>query len=157
RAERDQERVHDYACSLARVSVIGGIRAVSRDMGTASVKMDRLARMRSCVLDNRINAGVLALVGVFALVACSACSASSISHEIALDRVFPTGEHPGVTLPGCPFASPLVNGAELVVADTDGTVRRLDRMSGDQLSSVSLPAPAGEQAFIVATPVAVGD
>jgi len=96
---------------------------------------------------------------VSVLAACS--SVAPESHEIALVRSFPTSEATRVTLPGCPFASPLVVGeggaTALLVADSDGLVRALDPLSGALAWSRTLPAPAGEQAFVVATPVVVGN
>jgi hypothetical protein len=96
----------------------------------------------------------LALVVVLLV---AGCGRGPVSHEIALSRRFPDVNHPGVTLPGCPFASPLLVSTQLVVADSDGIIRGLDPATGALSFSVTLPAPAGEQAFVVATPALVGD
>jgi hypothetical protein len=74
-----------------------------------------------------------------------------------LVRRFPTEENPGVTFPGCVFASPLADGArQIVVAHGGGALVGLDPRSGDQRWSVRMPAPASERPIIVATPVIVG-
>lgn len=80
---------------------------------------------------------------------------------LSLARRFPTAAKPGVRFDGCLLASPLVYqdaGVPLViVADGGGTVAALDPGTGASVWSVALPAPAGERAFVVATPAIVGD
>ena len=44
----------------------------------------------------------------------------------------------------------------VVIADASGAITAIDPATGQSAWSVTLPAPAGEQAFVVATPVVVG-
>ena len=78
----------------------------------------------------------------------------------SLVRRFPTPAQPGVQTAGCTYASPVVvdvgGSPRIVIADGSGAVTAVDPATGESVWSVTLPAPAGEQAFIVATPVVVG-
>src|SRR5687767_11572668 len=64
-----------------------------------------------------------------------------------------------VTLSGCTYASPVAyegeDGSEVVLVAGE-TVSALS-IDGQLLWSVTLPAPEGEMAFAVATPVRVGE
>jgi len=64
-----------------------------------------------------------------------------------------------VQTPGCTYASPVVvdDGGTLrvVIVDASGAVTAVDPVTGQSAWSVTLPAPTGEQAFVVATPVVV--
>lgn len=79
---------------------------------------------------------------------------------LTLRRRFPSDAHPGVRTRGCLFASPLAiddaGARRIVVADGGGKITALDPATGDEAWSVDLPAPPGERAFVVATPVVVG-
>jgi outer membrane protein assembly factor BamB len=81
-------------------------------------------------------------------------------HPITLMRRFPVDAQPGVSAAGCTFASPLpvdgANGTALLVAASDGTLAAVDAVSGVLQWRVTLPAPAGEQPILVATPVIAG-
>jgi hypothetical protein len=78
---------------------------------------------------------------------------------LAVERVSPGEGTAALTMPGCFFASPLtvLEGAErrIVVASASGAVAALRPDGSDFEWSVTMPAPAGEIAFVVATPVAV--
>jgi outer membrane protein assembly factor BamB len=79
---------------------------------------------------------------------------------LAFVRRFPSAAHPGVQTTGCTYASPLVvyvgQSPRIVLADGSGTVTAVDPATGDREWSVTLPAPPGERAFVVATPAVVG-
>jgi outer membrane protein assembly factor BamB len=79
----------------------------------------------------------------------------------ALVRRFPTAALPGVQTTGCTYASPVVvdegGTPRIVIADGSGAVTAVDPATGESVWSVTLPAPSGEQAFVVATPVVAGD
>jgi len=58
--------------------------------------------------------------------------------------------------PACIYASPLADGGSVLVAGGDGSFSAIDPHTGAKIWSIVLPAPEGERAFIVATPVVVG-
>ena len=70
---------------------------------------------------------------------------------------FPSTSQPGVQFDACMLASPTAatNSEEVWVAASDSVVG-LSAHNGSQLWRVALPAPAGQRAFAVSTPVAVG-
>jgi outer membrane protein assembly factor BamB len=91
----------------------------------------------------------------------TAADTATIATDLALVRRFPTAANPGVQTTGCTFASPVVvddgQAQRIVIADASGTVTAVDAATGESVWSVSLPAPAGEQPFVVATPAVVGN
>lgn len=65
---------------------------------------------------------------------------------------FPTAERPGVRLDACAIASPLLGpDGELIISGSDAVVG-VDPDDGAERWRVTLPAPEGERAFVVATP-----
>jgi outer membrane protein assembly factor BamB len=111
------------------------------------------------------------LTGRFAIPFCGllllACGAKDvgkapapIQNGLAFVRRFPTATNPGAHTQGCTFASPVAiddGGVQRVaVADASGTITALDAKTGAAAWQVTLPAPSGEQAFVVSTPVVVG-
>lgn len=86
---------------------------------------------------------------------------STTAGPFALVRRFPSTAQPGVQTAGCTYASPVVVDEDgtprIILADGSGTVTAVDPVTGQSVWSVTLPAPDGEQAFVVATPVAVGN
>jgi hypothetical protein len=85
---------------------------------------------------------------------------ASMSYPLDFVRRFPTATNPGAPTPGCIFASPvaILDGGvpRIVVADTSGSITAVDPQTGAAAWSLVLPAPAGEQAFVVSTPIVVG-
>lgn len=79
---------------------------------------------------------------------------------VVLDRLFPTDTNAGVQLAQCTYASPLAwsGAAGTEVLQVAGeVVVGLSPQTGQELWRVVLPAPEGEVAVTVATPVLVGD
>ena len=85
---------------------------------------------------------------------------ASMSYPLDFVRRFPTATNPGAPTPGCIFASPvaILDGGvpRIVVADTSGSITAVDPQTGAAAWSLVLPAPAGEQALVVSTPIVVG-
>ena len=103
------------------------------------------------------------LVALLAACACSEDDGTSEPPPSDCGRpvcaVAPITREPDVSLDGCTYASPIAyetaEGPEvLVLASETLTALSLD---GERLWSVVLPAPDGEMAFAVATPVLIGD
>jgi hypothetical protein len=89
------------------------------------------------------------------------CSEASTCYT--LTRRFPTTAQPTPAFTGCVLASPLLHspagGASaerVIVADGKGTISAIVADTGALDWSVRLPAPDGEDPFVVATPVLVG-
>jgi hypothetical protein len=85
-------------------------------------------------------------------VPCETCSGTK--------RLFPTPALPTVAYAGCVFASPLAFGPptkrRILVATGSGEVAALHPRTGAPDWQIQLPAPNGERAMAVATPVLVG-
>lgn len=80
---------------------------------------------------------------------------------LSLVRRFPTATNPGVQTSGCTYASPVAiddNGiARIAIADGSGLITAIDPSTGASVWSTVLPARTGEQAFVVATPLVLGN
>lgn len=112
----------------------------------------------------------LAALAPAAAAALPACSSSDepapIPKEalsdapLVLAHRFPTEARPGPRFKGCVYASPQAiddRGARsVVVVDGGGEVTAIDPKTGARAWSLVLPAPEGEQAMAVSTPVVVG-
>ncbi len=79
--------------------------------------------------------------------------------HVAVTQLFPKSGAPGVTFPGCVYASPLgsPDGESVIVAASSGQVAALDPLDGSARWTVLMPTPEGEDPYILATPVIVGD
>src|SRR4051812_35908419 len=79
---------------------------------------------------------------------------------LTLTARFPSAAHQGVRFKGCLFASPLAvddaGARRVLVADGGGEITALDPLTGAKVWSVVLPAPDGEAAFPLSTPVIAG-
>jgi hypothetical protein len=79
---------------------------------------------------------------------------------VSATRIFPTDDNPGVQSPQCHLASPQAwereGETELIIA-SGNRVRGLSPLNGEELWSVEVPAPEGEVALLVSTPVIVDD
>jgi hypothetical protein len=103
----------------------------------------------------------LLAAGVFAG-GCAAAGAAERGPigELDVIRSFPTHAHPAHELADCMYASPLAiesRGEDFVLAAAGDTIAALDPDTGALRWQVKLDSPAGRTAWIVATPVLVGD
>ncbi|MBX3192376.1 MAG: PQQ-binding-like beta-propeller repeat protein [Labilithrix sp.] len=115
--------------------------------------------------------GATAILALLAAPAIHACQDDSTRRDedidprpspgdaLAVTRLFPTAENPGVERSDCTLASPLAWEEEgrtsIVVAEGAGTVSAYDAETGKERWSVALPASEGEKAYAVATPAIV--
>jgi len=83
----------------------------------------------------------------------------AIDGGLAVERVWPTDQHPGQQFDGCVYGSPLAfedgGASRVVIVEGRGTVAVVDPATGDADWTVMLPAPAGERPDVFATPVIV--
>ncbi|MBK9001339.1 MAG: hypothetical protein IPM35_36935 [Myxococcales bacterium] len=79
--------------------------------------------------------------------------------SVGAERLFPTQENPGISLDDCLFGSPLAferdGSTEIVVALGEHVVG-VEPLTGQELYRVKLPASGAERAFVISTPVLVG-
>lgn len=114
-----------------------------------------------------MRAGGLAIVIAGACTACASRTPDALPEvvrdvEIDVAPAFDLiAEADAATLPGCPFASPVwyedASGGLLIAADSSGTVTALSPASGAPAWQTRMPAPDGEDALVLATPVLVGE
>ena len=115
------------------------------------------------------------ICGAWAFFAAAACSPSAppgislaapvlqfpgVSSEPRPSRLFPRPGDGTEQFPGCLYASPLSVSSRgrtfVAIASSDGTVAGLEPETGHTAWKVRLPAPAGQEPFLLATPVRVG-
>jgi hypothetical protein len=82
------------------------------------------------------------------------------TRDVSVVPLFPGDAHPGPELAGCSNASPLwyeaAEAASVIVAESSGTVSALDPETGALRWQSRMPAPDGEDPYLLATPVIVG-
>jgi hypothetical protein len=81
--------------------------------------------------------------------------------QFKLERFFPTDTFPSVTFDESIIASPVLDLSQgrplIIVPVSDGIIAALDGETGDLDWQISAPAPEGQQAQLISTPVKVGD
>lgn len=81
--------------------------------------------------------------------------------QLALNRIFPTDQQPSVSFTDSIIASPLLykghDQTVIIAAVANGIIAALNAETGALAWQIQAPAPAGELANLVATPVIIGD
>ena len=81
--------------------------------------------------------------------------------QFKLERFFPTDTFPSVTFDESIIASPVLDLSQgrplIIIPVSDGIIAALDGETGDLDWQISAPAPEGQQAQLISTPVKVGD
>lgn len=84
--------------------------------------------------------------------------AGCFNDALTVERLFPEAAGPSTTWPACHLASPLLYdgpfGREVIALASD-VVEGRSAQTGEQLWSVTLPAPEGEMGFVLGTPLLV--
>lgn len=76
-----------------------------------------------------------------------------VAEGFELKRLFPTDGAPGQEFPGCVWASPVMSeGGDLLATATSGTIAALDPETGALRRQIVMPAPEGEDPYVLATP-----
>jgi hypothetical protein len=110
----------------------------------------------------RARGSVSLWMSVLLIAGCADAGAAeqSGSGDIAVTRSFPTKAHPAQDFADCMYASPLAiesKGEDFVVAAAGDTIAALDPDTGAVRWQVKLESPQGRVAWIIATPVVVGE
>jgi hypothetical protein len=105
----------------------------------------------------------IAIVAGIMLISCTSLNRSWLNQpeHFKLERLFPTSANPSVTFDESIIASPLLDlsqGKPLVlVPASNGIIAALDGETGALDWQINVPAPEGQAAQLVSTPVIIGD
>jgi hypothetical protein len=83
------------------------------------------------------------------------------SEHLKLEALFPSQDHPPVTFDETIIASPLLDLSQgkplIIVPASNGVIAALDTVTGALDWKIAAPAPEGQQAQLVSTPVMIGN
>ena len=105
----------------------------------------------------------IVIVASIVLISCSSFYRSGLNQpgHFKLERLFPTGAHPSVTFDDSIIASPVLDLSQgkplILVPASNGIIAALDGETGALDWQINAPAPEGQLAELISTPVIIGD